>query len=69
MGAQEIAAQAAYSVLISQSNETYETEVANANVMLENRVEGYKDALRKHKRPIISHFRVLFKTTHITHFG
>lgn len=40
MGAQEIAAQAGYSVLISQSNETYETEVANANVMLANRVDG-----------------------------
>ncbi len=40
MGAQEIAAQAGYSVLISQSNETYETEVANAKVMLANRVDG-----------------------------
>ena len=40
MGAQEIAAQSGYSVLISQSNETYETEVANANVMLANRVDG-----------------------------
>lgn len=40
MGAQEIADQAGYSVLISQSNETYETEVANAKVMLANRVDG-----------------------------
>lgn len=40
MGAQEVAARAGYSVLISQSNETYETEVANAKVMLANRVDG-----------------------------
>ncbi|GAB3570696.1 LacI family DNA-binding transcriptional regulator [Spirosoma luteolum] len=40
MGAQEVAAQAGYSVLICQSNETYETEVANAKVMLANRVDG-----------------------------
>lgn len=40
LGAQEIAAQAGYTVLISQSNEQYETEVANARVMLANRVDG-----------------------------
>lgn len=47
MGAQEIAAQAGYSVLISQSNETYETEVANANVMLANRVDGVLISMTK----------------------
>ncbi len=40
LGAQEIAAQVGYTVLISQSNEQYETEVANARVMLANRVDG-----------------------------
>jgi LacI family transcriptional regulator, repressor for deo operon, udp, cdd, tsx, nupC, and nupG len=40
IGAQEIATQAGYSVLIAQSNETYQTEVANAKVMLANHVDG-----------------------------
>ena len=40
IGAQEVASQAGYNTVISQSNETYETEVANTKVMLANQVDG-----------------------------
>jgi DNA-binding LacI/PurR family transcriptional regulator len=40
MGAQEVAAKAGYNTVICQSNETYETEVANSKVMLANQVDG-----------------------------
>ncbi|GAB2556834.1 LacI family DNA-binding transcriptional regulator [Spirosoma aerophilum] len=57
MGAQEVAAQAGYSVLISQSNETYETEVANANVMLANRVDGVLISMTRETKNF-DHFEV-----------
>jgi LacI family transcriptional regulator, repressor for deo operon, udp, cdd, tsx, nupC, and nupG len=50
MGAQEVASQAGYNVLISQSNESYETEVANAKVMLDNRVDGVLVSLTRETR-------------------
>jgi DNA-binding LacI/PurR family transcriptional regulator len=50
MGAQEAASQAGYNVLISQSNESYETEVANAKVMLDNRVDGVLVSLTRETR-------------------
>lgn len=37
---QEEARNEGYNVIISQSNESYETEVTNAKVMLDNRVDG-----------------------------
>ncbi|RZJ23603.1 MAG: LacI family transcriptional regulator [Acinetobacter sp.] len=40
IGAQNVASRLGYSVIISQSNESFETEVENANVMLANQVDG-----------------------------
>lgn len=40
IAAQEIASQSGYNTVFSQSNETYETEVANTKVMLANQVDG-----------------------------
>lgn len=40
LGAQEIAEKAGFNLVISNSNELYETEVNNAEVMLANRVDG-----------------------------
>jgi DNA-binding LacI/PurR family transcriptional regulator len=40
MGAQEVAARQGYNVVICQSQESYETEVSNAHVLLSNRVDG-----------------------------
>ena len=40
IGAQAAATAAGYNVIISQSNETYATEVANTQVMLANQVDG-----------------------------
>jgi DNA-binding LacI/PurR family transcriptional regulator len=50
IGAQEIAAKKGYNVIVSQSNESYETEVANAKVMLTNRVDGILVSLTKETR-------------------
>ncbi|KAA5539679.1 LacI family DNA-binding transcriptional regulator [Adhaeribacter rhizoryzae] len=50
IGAQEVAAKKGYNVIISQSNESYETEVANAKVMLTNRVDGVLVSLTKETR-------------------
>ena len=40
MGAQEVAQAAGYNTIICQSNETYETEIANTKLMLANQVDG-----------------------------
>lgn len=40
IAAQEVASKAGYNTVFSQSNETYETEVANTKVMLANQVDG-----------------------------
>lgn len=40
LGAQEIAEKSGFNLVISNSNEQYETEVNNAEVMLANRVDG-----------------------------
>ncbi|HXI01513.1 MAG TPA: LacI family DNA-binding transcriptional regulator [Sphingobacteriaceae bacterium] len=50
IGAQEIASLRGYNVIVSQSNETYETEVANTKVMLANRVDGLLISLTKETR-------------------
>jgi LacI family transcriptional regulator/LacI family repressor for deo operon, udp, cdd, tsx, nupC, and nupG len=57
IGAQEVARQAGYNVIISQSDESYETEVANARVMLANRVDGVMVSLTKETRNF-DHFKV-----------
>jgi LacI family transcriptional regulator/LacI family repressor for deo operon, udp, cdd, tsx, nupC, and nupG len=50
IGAQEVAAKAGYNLIISQSNETYETEVANTKVMLANQVDGLLISVTKETR-------------------
>ena len=50
IGAQEVAAKAGYNIIVSQSNESYETEVANTKVMLANRVDGVLVSLSKETR-------------------
>lgn len=50
IGAQEEASKAGYNVIISQSNESYETEVANAQVMLANQVDGVIVSITKETR-------------------
>jgi LacI family transcriptional regulator/LacI family repressor for deo operon, udp, cdd, tsx, nupC, and nupG len=57
ISAQEVARQAGYNVIISQSDESYETEVANARVMLANRVDGVMVSLTKETRNF-DHFKV-----------
>ena len=47
IGAQEIATKAGYNTVICQSNETYETEVANTKVMLSNQVDGVLVSITK----------------------
>lgn len=47
IGAQNIASKFGYNVIISQSNESYETEVENAKVMLANQVDGVLVSITK----------------------
>ena len=47
VAAQEEAAKDGYNIITSQSNETYETEVANAKVMLANQVDGLMVSITK----------------------
>lgn len=47
IGAQEVAEQAGYNTVVSQSNETYETEVSNTKVMLANQVDGLLISITK----------------------
>lgn len=50
IGAQEVASKAGYSTVICQSDETYETEVANTRVMLANQVDGILVSITKETR-------------------
>ncbi|MBC9932034.1 LacI family DNA-binding transcriptional regulator [Chitinophaga qingshengii] len=50
IGAQEVASKAGYTTVICQSNESYETEVANTKVMLANQVDGILVSLSKETR-------------------
>lgn len=50
VGAQAEAAKDDYNVLISQSNEDYDTEVSNSQLMLRNRVDGVMVSLTKETR-------------------
>jgi len=56
MGAQEVAAKAGYNVVICQSQETFATEIANAKVLLSNRVEGVLISMTKGTKDF-DHFR------------
>lgn len=60
MGAQQVAAQAGYNVIICQSQESYQTEVANANVLLANRVDGVLISMTKETRKF-DHFKAFEK--------
>jgi len=50
VGAQDEAAKAGYNVIINQSNENYETEVANSKVMLSSQVDGVLVSMSKETR-------------------
>ncbi|MXV52275.1 substrate-binding domain-containing protein [Pedobacter sp. HMF7647] len=57
MAVQKIASQNGYSVIISQSDECYETEVENARVMLANHVDGLLVSISKQTTDF-EHFKV-----------
>jgi LacI family transcriptional regulator/LacI family repressor for deo operon, udp, cdd, tsx, nupC, and nupG len=57
VAAQEVASAAGYNVIVSQSNESYETEVANARVMLANRVDGVLVSVSRETRNF-DHFKI-----------
>jgi len=57
VGAQETASAAGYNIIISQSNESYETEVANTKVMLANQVDGIIVSISKETRNF-DHFKI-----------
>jgi len=50
IGGQEVATQAGYNIIVSQSNETYETEVSNTKVMLNYCVDGLIVSITKETR-------------------
>jgi len=50
IGAQEAAGLAGYNVIICQSNENYDHEISNVNIMLSNQVDGVLVSLTKETR-------------------
>jgi LacI family transcriptional regulator/LacI family repressor for deo operon, udp, cdd, tsx, nupC, and nupG len=50
IGAQEVASKAGYTTVICQSDESYETEVANTRVMLANQVDGILVSITRETR-------------------
>lgn len=50
VGAQEAATKAGYNIIVSHTNESYETEVANTRVMIANQVDGVMIPLTKETR-------------------
>ena len=50
IGAQELASKYGYNVIVSQSNEKFETEVANTKVMLASQVDGILVSISKETR-------------------
>jgi LacI family transcriptional regulator/LacI family repressor for deo operon, udp, cdd, tsx, nupC, and nupG len=50
IGAQEMASKYGYNIIISQSNEKFETEVANTKVMLASQVDGILVSISKETR-------------------
>lgn len=56
IGAQEVAAAAGYNVVICQAQESYQTEVANASVLLASRVDGVLVSMTKETKAF-EHFK------------
>lgn len=56
VGAQEVASKAGYNIIVSHSNESYETEVANTKVMIANQVDGVMISITKETRNF-EHFK------------
>lgn len=50
IGSQEAAYQAGYNVIICQSNENYDQEISNVNIMLSSRVDGVLVSMTKETR-------------------
>ena len=50
IGAQEMASKYGYNIIVSQSNEKFETEVANSKVMLASQVDGILVSISKETR-------------------
>jgi LacI family transcriptional regulator/LacI family repressor for deo operon, udp, cdd, tsx, nupC, and nupG len=50
IGAQELASKYGYNIIVSQSNEKFETEVANTKVMLASQVDGILVSISKETR-------------------
>lgn len=50
IGAQEVASNAGYNIIICQSNENYNQEISNVNVMLSNQVDGLLISMTKETR-------------------
>lgn len=50
IGAQEMASKFGYNIIVSQSNEKFETEVANSKVMLASQVDGILVSISKETR-------------------
>ncbi|WEK37686.1 MAG: LacI family DNA-binding transcriptional regulator [Candidatus Pseudobacter hemicellulosilyticus] len=57
IGAQEVATKAGYNLVICQSDETYETEVANTKVMLASQVDGLLVSVTRETKNF-DHFKV-----------
>lgn len=57
IAAQAVAAKAGFNTIICQSNENYETEVANTKVLLANQVDGILVSISKETRNF-DHFKV-----------
>lgn len=56
MGAQEAASAAGYNIIICQSNESYNQEIANVNIMLSSRVDGVLVSMTRETRNF-EHFK------------
>jgi DNA-binding LacI/PurR family transcriptional regulator len=57
IGAQQRAKEAGYNLIISQSDESYETEVANAKVMLSHQIDGILVSITKETNNY-EHFKI-----------
>jgi LacI family transcriptional regulator/LacI family repressor for deo operon, udp, cdd, tsx, nupC, and nupG len=60
MGAQEVMSKAGYNVMICQSNESYEMEMANTRALLASRVDGILASVTRETRNF-DHFRTLHR--------
>jgi LacI family transcriptional regulator/LacI family repressor for deo operon, udp, cdd, tsx, nupC, and nupG len=60
MGAQEVMSKAGYNVMICQSNESYEMEVANTKALLASRVDGILASVTRETRNF-DHFQALHR--------